>query len=400
MFRIIGAGLQLVAVALVGLNYSLEVLGLYGMFWATAMIFRVAGAWGLDLTGLKTQSVLWHQGETSAARAYATRDSFTLAIVWSGLAVLGVVGISLGAFFLGYSPSFPLILVMVAAISAMQKLWTNQMRAAERIQIGQLLESVALPASGIALIFASIWFPQLDLLWGQLIALCIILVMFYLFNPLRPVTRRQRYDLSPQPWKEAIALGASTFLSALSSRIGIFFTGFGALSSAGIYEIAQRIQSVSALTINSVATVFLPAIRVEAVTGTPRRLKVLLLRGTLLSFAPPALILVLHLIAGEWALSLVFNDSMPTLWLSCTLLLGAAALNGATGILSNLLAMTGRGRTFAVIALLQLILLVAGICIEADFNEVTVAKWVLLSEAVRSLLLVAVSMPQLIQRYR
>lgn len=76
--RVAGAILQIALVAVIALFYSVEDVGLNGLLWAVAVVFRTAGTFGLDVAGMKLQAPLWQLGETESARVYARRDTRVL----------------------------------------------------------------------------------------------------------------------------------------------------------------------------------------------------------------------------------------------------------------------------------------------------------------------------------
>lgn len=393
--RILGACVQLGAVAFVGIGYDIESLGLYGLIWTTAVIFRVSGAFGLDLMGMRTESVYWYRDEKEVARAYAHRNTVALSVIWGTLVVVCSLGILFAPFNFSYPRSFLILLVCVAAVSSIQRLWACQMRSAMKIKTGQFLESVLSPVLAICAIGASIWVSWFPLLWGQLMSLCALLPFYYFMNPLARGRRLSSGQIEKQDWKETIRLGISTLLTALSSRLGIFFTGMGSFHSTGVYEVSQRVQSVSSLTVSSFATVLLPTIGIEVAQGSAASLRRLIFRGTVLSAGFPLLVLAGHMLVGKPIIEFLFDDSLPFLWETTALLLGAALLNGATSILSNLLTMSGGGSKIAGIAIVQLLTLTVGVFALGNYDSAAVAGWVFASECIRSIMLVLVSVPMI-----
>ena len=60
--RIGGAALQMLLVAVVALRFPVEMVGLNGVMWAVALVARAAGTFGLDTSGMRSQSPLWAEG--------------------------------------------------------------------------------------------------------------------------------------------------------------------------------------------------------------------------------------------------------------------------------------------------------------------------------------------------
>ena len=73
--RIGGAALQMLLVAVVALRFPVEMVGLNGVMWAVALVARAAGTFGLDTSGMRSQSPLWAEGRHDEARAIARRAS-------------------------------------------------------------------------------------------------------------------------------------------------------------------------------------------------------------------------------------------------------------------------------------------------------------------------------------
>lgn len=420
--RVAGAVLQMLLVGAVALRFSVEGVGLNGVVWAVALVARMAGTVGVDVMGMRAAAPLWAAGQGGRARAVAHRDLRAVSALWGcalGLLLLTCAGMALTH----HAWSLVLALGIVAAASAFERLFVVQRQARGWPVLGQLLESVALPALGLlGVLLAAAFAPHL-LVLSQVAAFVLIAGILWVVSPAgpfspgpgvpvppvlgmrgrrRPAGRhrtgvrrrsggrhvrgadpRRNGGVEPVPWRSAVIVGAGSALTALCVRGPMFVLGSSSLATAGVYEVAQKVQSGGAMGTSAVATVF--ASRIAVALRSPRMLVRLLVQAAGSSLVLPVGLLVFLLAVGSEGLVRLLGDDYRGAWTAATVLVAATVVNAVTSSFSNVLMLGGRERIFTVISALQMLIVVGGALVTGARTAETMAMWVLGGEAFRSL---------------
>lgn len=383
--RIGGAAAQMALVAVVALQFTVEHVGLNGLLWSTALVARMAGTFGLDISGMREQAPLWESNSRRRARLLARRDARTVARIWAtvGAVVVIVAGV---ATWWG-QPGWMLVAFwVVGASSAFARLFMVQRMARQMPVAGQFLESIALPVLGlIAALVAAAFAPQL-LIAGQAAAFVVVALSMWWISP-TPGRRLAHYrahgvEIPPTPWRVALPLGFGATLTALCVRGPMFILSSRSLAAAGTYDVAQRIQSAGAMGTSAVTTVFGPRIAVALRERTV--LRKLMVEAAGVSVVLPVILLGFLLVIGEDALVGLLGQEYQGTWAASVVLVGATLMNALTSATSNVLMLGGYERWFMRISAVQLVVVVGGAWVTGADSALAVAWWVLGSEAFRS----------------
>ncbi|ROZ62211.1 hypothetical protein EDL96_11020 [Kocuria soli] len=384
--RIGGAALQMALVAVVALRFPVEDVGLNGLLWSIALVARMAGSFGVDLSGMREQAPLWAANDGRRARLLARRDARTIAVLWGfvGIAVALVAG--LGEF-LGYPGRWLIAFWMVAAASAFGRLFMVQRIAKQQPVAGQFMESVALPFFGLVAALAASYTDPGLLIPGQVVAFVLMALILWWLSPApgRSLAqyRAEGIEIPRTPWKVALPLGLGATLTALCVRGPMFVLSSRSLAVAGTYDVAQRIQSAGAMGTSAVSTVFGPRIAV-AVRERPK-LRRLVIEAAVASAVMPALLLVFLLVVGEHSLVSLLGAEYSGTWGAAVVLVISTLINATTSATSNVLMLGGYERWFMRISGVQLLLVVGGAWLTGADTAPAMAFWVLGGELFRSL---------------
>ncbi|MDN5632312.1 hypothetical protein [Kocuria sp.] len=425
--RVGGAVLQMLLVGAVALRFSVEDVGLNGVLWSVALVARMAGTVGVDVIGLRTASPLWTGGQARAARAVARRDLRAVSTLWGwGLAALALACAGMA---LARRPwELLLALGVVAAASAFERLFVVQRQARGWPVLGQFLESVALPGLGLlGALLAAAFAPDL-LVLSQVAAFVLVAVALWFASPAGPlvpggqlqrpraprhrVTARHRSEgttafgavrrparraassglpdvdccrspeIGPVPWRAALTVGAGNALTALCVRGPMFVLGGHSLATAGVYEVAQKVQSGGAMGTSAVATVF--SSRIATTLRDLRGLARLLAQAAASSLVLPVGLLAFLFVVGQDGLVRLLGTDYQGAWTAATVLVAATVVNAVTSAFSTVLMLGGRERVFTVISALQMVLVVGGALLTGSRTAETMAAWVLVGEFFRS----------------
>ena len=421
--RVAGAVLQMLLVVTIALRFSVTDVGLNGLLWSVALVARMAGCLGVDVMGLRSQSPLWADGRVAEAVAHARRDFRALCIVWGGLlsavAIGGVVMMLVGG-----PGGWVLALGVVAVASASQHLFVAQRQARGWPVLGQSMESVVLPGLGLLGAFlASLYMPSW-LVPSQVAAFVVVAVVLGLLSPSGPLrsspgrhrartprprgprvpaesgnrpggrrrvgsgraaanAARARSGTGPVPWRSALTVGAGNALTALCVRGPMFVMGGTSLAAAGIYEVAQKIQTGGAMGTSAVATVF--ASRIAVALKQPAVLIRLLVQAAVSSLVIPLGLLGFLFVVQPHGLESLLGPEYRGAWQAAVILVAATVLNATTSAMSNVLMLGGHERMFTVISGAQMLLVVGGAVLSGADTAVLMSGWVLAGEALRSL---------------
>lgn len=416
--RIGGAVLQMALVATIALQFSVTDVGLNGVLWSVALVARMAGTMGMDVIGLRSQSPLWAEGLQERAVALARRDLRAVARVWAVILALILLA-TMGLAMTGGPWGWVLALGLVAVCSAFQRLFVTQRQARSWPILGQFMESVALPSLALvgALIAAAVA-PEW-LVTSQVVAFVVVALALWLTAPSGPRSHNRLGQgslestglegaythadgvvvpnetvsstlagapIEPVPWGAALTVGTGSALTALCVRGPMFVMGGHSLTAAGLYEVAQKIQTGGAMGTSAVATVF--ASRIAVALRKPTELLKLLLQAGISSLVIPLGLLAFLMVVGSDGLVAVLGSEYRGAWGAAMILVISTVVNAVTSAASNVVMLGGRERLFAGIAAVQMLIVVGGALVSGADTAVAMAVWVLIGEGFRSVCMV------------
>lgn len=384
--RIVGVILLLVQVALVAYLQDLNMVGLNGILWSAAVIFRVAGPLGVDVMAMKEANNPDANSAIGYVSGLVARDTIGLLKVWTpALAV--VLGVWCAATSFGADSGLLIpVLAFSCFASLFHRLWFMSLVARHRPFVGQLLESIFLPVLAIIAVLLVPSDDQTTFLLGQaasIIAVAAILGVIALNFP-----REVRVNTPRINWRGALTVALGASLTALAVRSPIFFVGHASVRMAGEYDIAQRFQSAGSIGVSAVSTAIMPKLSETIQRGHRKTLSQLLATGSAVSASIPIVLLTLLLLAGGETVGRLLGPEFEPLWMPTIILTTASVLNALTSSVSNALSLGGSQKWFAWISGLQLSFIAAVAFLLQQPRTDEMAFIVLASELLRSVLLV------------
>jgi O-antigen/teichoic acid export membrane protein len=352
LVRGLGALMQFAAVGAIVALYAPGRVGIYAVLNTVWLLVRQLGPLGLDQVNLK-----YLGGQRLDPTVQEAVASWTQKRVLRISAIAGFSGVALGAFVGGASGLSLVIGSIGLPIYALQGVWASELRGRGRIILGQVPESLLLPA--VTVIVAGAGSSHMPT-WGAVIAAftggAATTVM------LAWLIRRERHASGPRSaGVDPIAVGLVSELSRMGRSAGLGQVGIavtvraptiivgsiGGLVAAAAYEVAARVQAVPTLLTSSAGTVSSPIFARAADAGDRK----LILRTWLQNgmIAGTASLLILSIIA-VWGPRLLeaLDPVYVSAYVPMLLLLGAATVNGFLSLASNYLLMSGAERQVAV----------------------------------------------------
>lgn len=352
LIRVGGAALQLVLVALAVALFPVEDVGQNAILWSAAIIARVGGTLGLDLYILRELPSVWESSQTD----FGQRSKGILLSLLQVLLPLTILFLatglwltSLGIFRLEMALTLPIVIFA----SALQRLWSCQLRARGQLMLGQTLDAIVLPMTAIVFLLAAhLWAPHF-LIAGQCISIVLLSVLMsvLLSSDLRRSAKNQR--LTGRDWKNVAPLGVGSGLSVIASRAPIMFVGAASITQAASYEIGQRIHSAATLASASATSVLFPRVKGHIKLGDTRQLLRELLSASILGLVPALFILAGLLLIGSEKTEVMLGAEYAGAWATAVVLATAACINSVTGLCHGVLAMAGSGQAFWIIGAVQ-----------------------------------------------
>lgn len=352
LIRVGGAALQLVLVALAVALFPVEDVGQNAILWSAAIIARVGGTLGLDLYILRELPSVWESSQTEFGKRSKGILLSLLQVLLPLITFFLAAGLwlaSLGLFRLEMALALPLVVFA----SALQRLWSCQLRARGQLMLGQTLDAVVLPITAITFLLAAhFWAPHLFIASQCIsIALLTLLMSVFLSSDLRRSGKDHR--LTGRDWKSIAPLGVGSGLSVIASRAPIMFVGAASITQAASYEIGQRIHSAATLASASATSVLFPRVKGHITKGDARQLLRELLSASVLGLVPALFILAGLLLVGSEKTEELLGAEYAGAWATAVVLTAAACVNSVTGLCHGVLAMAGSGQAFWIIGAVQ-----------------------------------------------
>lgn len=386
--RILGAALQLLLLALGVIFFPIDDVGRNGMLWTCAVLARVGGTLGLDLYTLREMPEVWRKKElrTFYERCRGmTRSLGVVMLVASTLICLGFLMLAMHNLF-DWKLAFCIPVVLLS--SSMQRLFSCQIRARGQIVASQAFDALVIPATAIVmLLLALLWEPDF-FIYGQVAAIVASTLMTRILwrCPEKNLTSKW---LTRHEWRTILPLGMGSALSVASSRAPLLFVGAGSISQAAIYDVGQRIHSSATLASTSASAVLLPRVKTLLVAGDrPLFIKQLGITSAT-GLIPAVVILCALLLLGPDRMGEVLGPEYNQAWPVSVVLVVSACVTALAGLCHGVLAMAGRTRAFASIALIQLIAVITYGLFFSRGDAISMATFVAVVEIVRATVLVA-----------
>ena len=348
--RLLGMGASFVMGVLLARWLTPAGFGAYGIIIAMALMLSVLAQFGLPTIATREISIALAQRRWGAMRGYihlfvkvAASGSFALAVLW----------ICFSAVFPGLVRSFGanLIGALLVPLFALTVLVSAELRALDRVVLGQSLEVTLRPALMCALLLLiSIIGTQLTApiaVGLNVIASAVTLAagLIWLRSSI-PDPARHCVAEPPRDWfRPAAALAAVDVLKQLDVTYGMLL--LGALSSetqAGYFRVALSTIIFVSTPLSIFNVVLAPALARLFAQGERDRLQRILTLSALAMFATTIAALMVIFFAGQPLIRLVFGASYEAAWLPLLLLTCAQAINGFFGVGWVLLSMSGGER--------------------------------------------------------
>jgi O-antigen/teichoic acid export membrane protein len=348
--RLLGMAASFVMGVLLARWLSPAGFGTYGIIVALALVLSVLAQFGLPTVATRQVSVALAQKRWSALRGY----------VWAFASIVAASSVALAILWAGITVSLPVLTGSVAAnlvgsflvpLFALTVLVSAELRALDRVVLGQSLEVVLRPALMCALLLLiSIIGTQLTApiaVGLNVIASAVTLAagLIWLRSSI-PDPARHCVAEPPRDWfRPAAALAAVDVLKQLDVTYGMLL--LGALSSetqAGYFRVALSTIIFVSTPLSIFNVVLAPALARLFAQGERDRLQRILTLSALAMFATTIAALMIIFFAGQPLIRLVFGASYEPAWLPLLLLTCAQAINGFFGVGWVLLSMSGGER--------------------------------------------------------
>ena len=348
--RLLGMAASFVMGVLLARWLSPAGFGTYGIIVALALVLSVLAQFGLPTVATRQVSVALAQKRWSALRGY----------VWAFASIVAASSVALAILWAGITVSLPVLTGSVAAnlvgsflvpLFALTVLVSAELRALDRVVLGQSLEVVLRPALMCALLLLiSIIGAQLTApiaVGLNVIASAVTLAagLIWLRSSI-PDPARHCVAEPPRDWfRPAAALAAVDVLKQLDVTYGMLL--LGALSSetqAGYFRVALSTIIFVSTPLSIFNVVLAPALARLFAQGERGRLQRILTLSALAMFATTIAALMVIFFAGQPLIRLVFGASYEAAWLPLLLLTCAQAINGFFGVGWVLLSMSGGER--------------------------------------------------------
>ena len=352
--RLIGMAASFVMGVLLARWLSPAGFGSYGIIVALALVLSVLAQFGLPTVATREVSVALAQERWPALRGYVGRfarivaaSSLALAIVWASLTVsFPVLAGSLVANLVG---------AILVPLFALTVLVSAELRALDRIVLGQSLEVTLRPALMCGLLlFISIIGTHLTApiaVGLNVIASAVTLAAgaIWLRSSI-PQPARHGLAERPRAWfRPAAALAAVDVLKQLDVTYGMLL--LGALSSeaeAGYFRVALSTIIIVSMPLSIFNVVLAPTLARLFAQGERDRLQRILTLSAAAMFATSIAALLIIFFAGQPLIRIVFGASYEPAWLPLLFLTCAQAINGFFGVGWVLLSMSGGERRLTI----------------------------------------------------
>ncbi len=367
-FRILGMAMQVGVFVLIVRLHDLPTVGLYAVVNGLWMINRLLGAMGLDAATWRYEVELLTDGRTAEARGFEIKTR-RIVLAWNLAAAFVLFLVGLAAMQLDLFTVSPVAIAICGLglpVYAMIGVLNSQLRARKRIQAAQFPESVLPHAVLGILLLAGLPWIEPGLVWllsAQVMAATTVVLTYLILD------RRHRGPVeapSPAYWREARHTAwrilAGRAVTALADRGPVIMVSslLGG-AAAALYETAQRFGLLGTVTTWAAGVAVTPMFAEANAKGERAKLRSLLIMGSWLAVLPSLAIFAFLAAFGDWALVWLVGADYEAAHGAMVFLAGAAAINAAAGLSTNLLNVTGHERVVLVCSALKLAVVVVGV---------------------------------------
>ena len=389
--RLLGMAASFIMGVLLARWLSPAGFGTYGIIVALALVLSVVAQFGLPTLATREVSVAFAEQRWSGLRGYC--QTFAK-IVAAASIVLGVVWACLAAAVptLTGSTGANLAGALLVPLFALTVLVSAELRAVDRIVLGQSLEVALRPAllCGLLLltIGANLTAPIAVAL--NVIASTVTLAagLIWLRSSIPQPARRSAAE-QPKGWfRPAAALAAVDVLKQLDVTYGMLL--LGALSreaEAGYFRVALATIIFVSTPLSIFNVVLAPALARLFAQGERERLQRILTLSASAMFATTIAALLVVFFAGKLLIRLVFGASYEPAWLPLLLLTCAQVINGFFGVGWVLLSMSGGERRLTTSFMVSVaVSILAAIPLTAFFGAAGAGAAAIIGASIQNLL--------------
>ena len=327
-------------------------LGLYGLILSSTMLLSAAGQLGLPTLATRKVAVAWRRKNYGVLRGvlhWFGWASFSASCLLAAMFALG------SRIWPGLDPRLPeaaLIGAPLIPLYALTVLLSAELRAIDRLVLGQSLEILVRPmASSILLAIVFIAASKVDTrgalavsVVAATIALSIAFVWMVRCLPASARSAKPERDIGG--WlRSARPLIFADILRQLDGTYAVILMGFVSTSyQTGIFRVAQSIMLALAIPVFVVQVVVAPTLARLHEAGDLGRLQKVLGFSALATLVGSCVGLALILLTGPGLLGFLFGDSYTASWLPLVVLCLTQVVNGLFGVGFVLLPMAGAER--------------------------------------------------------
>ena len=334
--------------------------GIYATAMALVLVLTVPSALGLPTLVLRLLASYRVQEQWGLMRGLLTRGNQTvlgLSLLMAGAAGL-VIWLLAGRLGLDKATTFALALVLIP-LTALGALRSAALRGLHHVLLGQLPESVMMPA--IFLVLVGLWWlvvgkagllPPQAAIGARLIATASAFLAGALFLLKRiPASVRDaapQYDFSAW-WRSVLPLFLLYGMGIINSQTDVLMlAALRGSESAGIYQAAARGAELVGFSLVIVNMAIQPTISRLYASGDMIRLQRVATLGARVAVAAALPLALLAIFLGKPLMAYIFGGEFSRGAVALAILAAAQVFNAASGSANDLLNMTGHERDTAV----------------------------------------------------
>ena len=385
-FRVAGVVGQAATIILLANHLDLADMGIFSAVYVFWGLVRMLGPLGLDQLALREVAHARANNRQGSARAVYEHTCRLVTGAGIGIAVITfAILISLRA----WSSHALSLLDATLIASAVPPFCLMGIQAAALRGYGRNITSQATESFGFQLLLVLCLLAQLSvakltitsaLFWSTV---CVWLTMVVYFGILRRCVAGDlealTADVKRRIWKEGLEFWQALLLIGLSARaptyISLLLLG---PAQTAIMEIAIRFGTLPTIFTTAVTSTFTPTLAQLYAQNARKSLSKNLAVSSWLSFIPSACTLVGTTVLGSWLLEVFFPPAYQQAYIPLIVILLATTVNGAFGMSSLLLLVSGHQLLVRKYSALQLLLVALfGIAFGYQFGVVGLACAVL-----------------------
>jgi O-antigen/teichoic acid export membrane protein len=385
-FRVAGVVCQAATITLLANYLDIAEMGIFSAVYVFWGLVRMLGPLGLDQLALR--EVVYARANNRHGLARAVYEHTCRLVTGAGIGI-AVITLAILISLRPWSSHALSLLDATLIASAVPPFCLMGIQAAAMRGYGLNITSQATESFGLQLLTALCLLAQLSvakltitsaLFW---VTACVWLTVVVLFGILRRCVAGDlealTADVKRSIWKEGLEFWQALLLIGLSSRAPTYISLvlLGPAQTA-IMEIATRFGTLPSIFTTGVTTTFSPTLAQLYAQNDRKSLSKNLAVSSWLSFIPSACTLVGTTVLGSWLLEAFFPPAYQQAYVPLIVIVLATTVNGAFGMSSILLLMSGHHlvvQKYSAIRFLLVVLL--GIAFGHQFGVVGLACAVL-----------------------